>query len=110
MHSFATTAASASALAALLPLLSLFLLPLVAEGHPLCLYGPDRAVSTTAEATFCPNDDPEGFCCEPAEEDALSLKFDTISGTLSAECAPLYKEVSWWLELGFGVVVAGAKR
>ncbi|CAN0083513.1 unnamed protein product [Ectocarpus sp. 6 AP-2014] len=68
-------------------------LPSPGEAHPLCLYGPDRAVSTTAEATFCPDVLAEGFCCEPNEEAVLSEKYAAIEGTLSAECAPLYKEV-----------------
>ena len=47
----------------------------------------------TAEPTFCPNDDPEGFCCEPDEEAAVIAKYDD-AGALSEACAPLYKEVS----------------
>lgn len=64
---------------------------LVATAHPLCFYGPDRAVSTTVEATFCPDDQSEGFCCEPDEEAALVTKYE--AERMSAECAPLYKEV-----------------
>lgn len=76
--------------------LSLMTLPPAADAHPLCYYGPDRAVSFTAEATFCPNDDPEGFCCEPDEEDAVATKFAS-AGTLSEGCDPLYKEVGWFV-------------
>lgn len=64
---------------------------LVATAHPVCFYGPNRAVSTTAEATFCPDDQPEGFCCEPNEEAALVAKYDAED--MSEECAALYKEV-----------------
>lgn len=64
----------------------------VADAHPLCWYGPDRAVSTTAEATFCPNSEPEGFCCKPLEEEALQATYEAAS--VSAECQELYKEVS----------------
>lgn len=85
----ATRVASFAAAAA--ASLSLMTLPPAVDAHPLCFYGPDRAVSFTAEATFCTNQDPEGFCCEPAEEDALATRY--ASESLSAECAPLYKEV-----------------
>lgn len=61
--------------------------------HPLCFYGPDRAVSTDAEATFCPDENPEGFCCDADEEAALDTKYTAVEASLSAECAPLYKEV-----------------
>lgn len=64
---------------------------LVATAHPLCFYGPDRAVSTTADATFCPDAQSEGFCCEPDEEAALVTKYE--ADRMSEECAPLYKEV-----------------
>ncbi len=74
-------------------LLSLLAIAPATEGHPLCFYGPDRAVSMMAEATFCPNDDPAGFCCEPDEEHDLASKFAAESPVLSAECAPLYKKV-----------------
>lgn len=94
----ATRVASFAAAAASL---SLMILPPAADAHPLCFYGPDRAVSFDAEATFCPNEDPEGFCCNAGEEAKLQTKFE--SETLSADCAPLYKEVglrmivvSWW--------------
>lgn len=87
----ATRVASFAAAAA--ASLSLMTLPPAADAHPLCYHGPDRAVSFTAEATFCPDDDPEGFCCEPDEEDAVAAEF--ARKTLSAECAPVYKEVSF---------------
>lgn len=87
----ATKIASCAALLSAALILSL---PPPGEAHPLCLYGPDRAVSTTAEATFCPDVQAEGFCCEPDEEAVLSEKYAAIEGALSAECAPLYKEVS----------------
>lgn len=74
-------------------LLSLLALAPAAKGHPLCFYGPDRAVSRTVEATFCPNDDPAGFCCEPNEEAALASRFAAKSAALTAECAFLYKQV-----------------
>lgn len=64
---------------------------LVVTAHPLCFYGPDRAVSMTADAVFCPDEDPEGFCCEPAEEDALIALYDAAAP--SDLCAPLYQEV-----------------
>lgn len=65
--------------------------PFLARGHPLCWYGPDRAVSTTAEATFCPNEEPEGFCCEPDEEAALKATFQ--AARVGPGCAAIYKEV-----------------
>eukprot|EP00752_Nemacystus_decipiens_P008421 g7527.t1 len=86
----ATRVASFAAAAA--ASLSLMAVPPAADAHPLCYYGPDRAVSFTAEATFCPDEDPEGFCCLPDEEDAVAARFAS-AGTLSEECAPLYKEV-----------------
>lgn len=61
--------------------------------HPLCVYGPDRAVSTTTEATFCPNEEPEGFCCELEEEAALAAVYSEI--TVSEACAPLHQEVGY---------------
>lgn len=65
---------------------------LVATAHPLCFYGPDRAVSMTSKATYCPDDQPEGFCCEPDEEAVLEAKFNAAA--VSEGCKALYKEVS----------------
>lgn len=70
---------------------ALLSLPLSTKAHPLCWYGPDRAVSTTAKATFCPNKMTEGFCCEPDEEEALRTMWKEAA--VSAECADIYKEV-----------------
>ena len=64
---------------------------LLSTAHPLCFYGPDRAVSSTTESTFCPNKQPEGFCCEPLEEDLLKTKL--AAAGVSPACSPLYKEV-----------------
>lgn len=64
---------------------------LLSTAHPLCFYGPDRAVSRTTESTFCPNTQPEGFCCEPLEEDLLKTKL--AAADVSPACFPLYKEV-----------------
>lgn len=68
------------------------------SAHPLCYYGPNRAVSTTAKATFCPNEEPEGFCCEPDEEAALEETFNAAA--VSAGCQDIYKEVSLRVEAG----------
>ncbi|CAM9179985.1 unnamed protein product [Ectocarpus sp. 12 AP-2014] len=67
-------------------------LPPPGEAHPLCLYGPDRAVSTTAEATFCPDVLAEGFCCEPNEEAVLSEKYAAIT-RLSTKRSPFDERV-----------------
>lgn len=64
---------------------------LVITGHPLCYYGPDRAVSTAPGSKFCPNEFAEGFCCNASEEFALADKYTTAG--VSEACAPLYKEV-----------------
>lgn len=69
----------------------------VVDAHPLCWYGPDRAVSMTAEATFCPNSEPEGFCCEPFEEQSLQETYEDTR--VSAECQDLYKEVNGYSAL-----------
>ncbi|CAM9587413.1 unnamed protein product, partial [Sphacelaria rigidula] len=64
---------------------------LCVEGHPLCWYGPDRAVMTSAEGNFCPNDQPEGFCCLPEEEEAIQTTYEMA--VVSPTCQALYKQV-----------------
>lgn len=59
-------------------------------GHPLC-YLDDSNPSLEISATFCENEEPDGFCCAADVESELQSKWEA-SGA-SGECLGLYKEV-----------------
>lgn len=89
-----SSSSSAARVGSLAAIAATVFLATTTSAHPLCFYGPDRAVSTTTDSTFCPNEMVEGFCCEADEEAAVMARYDE-AGALSEACAPLYKEVRW---------------
>lgn len=72
----------------------------VAKAHPLCWVGDTNPLDATT-STYCPNDDPAGFCCSANEEEALQTQHDAAA--VSGTCADLYKEV-WDAERDMPVV------
>jgi len=77
--------------------------------HPLC-YVDDRPTDTGRQHTFCPAAQ-DGACCNAAEEDEIQLRFEG-AGTLSDDCADLYKQVGRAASPCYGVerLVATAKQ
>lgn len=59
-------------------------------GHPLC-YLDDSNPSLEISATYCANDEPDGFCCAADVESGLQSTLEA-SGA-SGACAEMYKEV-----------------
>lgn len=64
----------------------------VVLGHPLC-YLDDSNPSLEISATFCANEEPDGFCCAEDVESELQSKLEA-SGA-SGVCADMYKEVNY---------------
>lgn len=60
-----------------------------AEAHPNCAddFAPDLDVSSS----FCPNDNPDGFCCNAAQESSIETNYNLAQ--VSGRCAELYLEV-----------------
>lgn len=60
-----------------------------AEAHPNCLgdFAPDNDVSSS----FCPADNPDGFCCTPQQETAIETNYNNAGAT--GRCAEMYQEV-----------------
>lgn len=63
----------------------------VGQAHPLC-YLDDSTPSLEITATYCANEEPDGFCCAEDVESELEATLGT-SGA-SGTCAELYKEVN----------------
>lgn len=72
----------------------------VVHAHPLC-YLDDTSPALDATATYCPNDETDGFCCTAEVEDGLQTTLDASGAT--GGCADLYKEVNllWFLKKKF---------
>lgn len=62
----------------------------VVRSDPLC-YADSSSPVLDATATFCANEEPEGFCCDAAEEAALQATLGDSGAT--GVCAALYQEV-----------------
>lgn len=82
-----------------LAVLGLFLPAVRVEGHPLCYLDATSPV-LDATSTFCPNDDPDGFCCTADDEAALQSTF--LASGVTGTCADLYQEVCWRLAAAGG--------
>lgn len=61
------------------------------RAHPLCYIDAANPV-LDATATFCANEEPDGFCCNASEEAALEATLDASGAT--GDCAAMYQEVS----------------
>ena len=61
-------------------------------GHPLC-YLDDSNPSLEISATFCSNEEPDGFCCTADVESQLQSTL--VASGASDDCADLYKEVNY---------------
>lgn len=87
-------ARGASALVAVLSLLSASDVLRRAEAHPGCADG--RVLSQDPDPLFCPTDADElyayGFCCDAAKEAEIKLQLQAKA--LTGRCAEMYKEVS----------------
>ncbi len=61
--------------------------------HPLC-YVDNRPTDYDEVLTFCPAEDQaqQGACCTDAEEAVVQARFEA-AGTLTDDCAALYKQV-----------------
>lgn len=64
----------------------------VGQAHPLC-YLDDSNPSLEISATYCANEEPDGFCCAADVESELQSTLEA-SGA-SGDCAELYKEVGF---------------
>lgn len=62
----------------------------VVRSYPLCYVDKSTPV-LDATATFCANEEPEGFCCDAVEEAALQATLGDSDAT--GVCATLYQEV-----------------
>lgn len=60
------------------------------EGHPLCYIG-DVDPSQGVTSTFCPNEEPDGFCCDAAQEAGIQTDFEASGAT--GTCGDLFQEV-----------------
>lgn len=62
----------------------------IARAHPLC-YLDDSNPLGSVESVYCPNEQPDGFCCGADVEAGVQT---TVEGSGATDtCAELYKEV-----------------
>ena len=65
-----------------------------AQAHPNCVG--DFAPDTDPSSSFCPADNPDGFCCTPQQETAIEANYN--SAGVTGRCAEMFLEVRTKLE------------
>lgn len=79
----------------------------IARAHPLC-YLDDSNPLDSVDSVYCPNEEPDGFCCSAEVEAGLQT---TLEGSGATDtCAELYKEVCNDSQQRWGMVYCSGQR